>query len=188
MRHWLSNQCAMLPICKLTVHVPRKDISPVWTRSFPVSKQPETLGQHLRKKRFQSGFRQTEVARRLDISNRTLSCWECDRIYPTWDYWPSIIAYLGYDPFTEPSLGSRKCNETRGVAFSSLENPATLGKKLIKRRLEIRKSRVHCAQEMGVSLKTLTDWERDRHNPTKAMQARIARFLNNNSFKLSMET
>src|SRR5436190_11430275 len=140
--------CAMLPICKRTVSVPRKDISPVWTRSFPVSKQPETLGQHLRKKRFDSGLRQAEVAQRLDISNRTLSCWECDRIYPTWEYWPCIIAYLGYDPFTEPSPGSRKCNETRGVAFSSLANPSTLGQKLVKRRLETRKSRVRSAQEL----------------------------------------
>jgi hypothetical protein len=68
-----------------------------------------------------------------------------------------VLLYLSYDPFTEPSLGSRKCNETRGVAFSSLANPITLGQKLMKRRLETRKSRVRCAQEMGVSLKTLTD-------------------------------
>jgi transcriptional regulator with XRE-family HTH domain len=172
----------MLPICKRTVSVPRKDISPVWTRSFPISKQPETLGQHLRKKRFDSGLRQTEVARRLAISNRTLSCWECDRIYPTWEYWPRIIGYLGYDPFTEPSLGSRKCNETRGVAFSSLENPVTLGKKLVKRRLELRKNRLKCAVEMGVSVKTLCDWERDRRSPNKHMRASIVSFLGYNPF------
>jgi transcriptional regulator with XRE-family HTH domain len=172
----------MLPICKRTVSVPRKDISPVWTRSFPISKQPETLGQHLRKKRFDSGLRQTEVARRLDISNRTLSCWECDRIYPTWEYWPRIIGYLGYDPFTEPSLGSRKCNETRGVAFSSLAKPVTLGQKFVKRRLETRKNRAQAAREMIVSLKTLTDWERDRRIPCKNMRERITYFLGYNPF------
>jgi transcriptional regulator with XRE-family HTH domain len=167
----------MLPICKRTVHVARKDISPVWTRSFPVAKQLQSLGQHLRKKRFDSSLRQSEVAKRLDISDRTLSCWECDRIYPTWEYWPRIIAYLGYDPFTEPSLGSRKCNETRGVALSSLENPVTLGQKLVKRRLEMRKNRGDCAREMGVSLKTLTDWERDRRSASKDMRSRIIEFL-----------
>jgi len=58
----------MLPICKSTVHLPRKDISPVWTRSFPVSKQPKTLGQHLRKKRFDSGLRHSEVAQQRQLS------------------------------------------------------------------------------------------------------------------------
>jgi len=172
----------MLPICKRTVHVARKDISPVWTRSFPVAKQPQSLGQHLRKKRFDSGLRQSEVAKRLDISDRTLSCWECNRIHPTWEYWPRIIEYLGFDPFTEPSRGSRKCNETRGVAFSSLANPVTLGQKLIKRRLETRKSRVCCAREIGVSLKTLTDWERNRRAPIRGLRERISRFLGYDPF------
>src|SRR5262245_397117 len=114
--------------------------------------------------------------------DRTLSCWECDRIYPTWEYWPRIIVYLGYDPFTEPSLGSRKCNETRGVAFSSLKSPTTLGQKLIKRRLEIRKNRVQAAQELEVSLKTLTAWERDQRVPSKDMREKIMYFLGYNPF------
>ena len=173
----------MLPFWKRTVHVPRKDISPVWTRSFPVAKRPKTLGEQLRKRRFDSGLRQAEVAKKLEISNRTLSCWECDRIYPTWEYWPRIIGYLGYDPFTEPSLGSRKCNETRGVAFSSLENPVSLGKKLIKRRLETRKSRLHCAREMGVSVKTLAAWERDCRDPSTELKGRIVAFLGYDPFR-----
>jgi transcriptional regulator with XRE-family HTH domain len=173
----------MLPICNRTVHVARRDISPVWTRSFPVAKQPKTLGQHLRKKRFDSGMRQAQVAKRLDISDRTLSSWECDRIYPTWEYWPRIVAYLGYDPFTEPSLGSRKCNETRGVAFSSLKNPVTLGQKLVKRRLETRKNRAQTARKMGVSLKTLTAWERDCRTPSTDSQERIIAFLGYDPFR-----
>jgi len=172
----------MLPFCKRTVSVPRKDISPVWTRSFPVAKQPETLGQHLRKKRFDSGLRQSEVAQRLYISYRTLSCWECDRIHPTWEYWPRIVSYLGYDPFTNPALGRPKGNESRGVAFSSLSNPVTLSQKLVKRRLELKKTRKQCAEEMGVSVKTLQCWEQDRRTPSPCLRERVIRFFGYNPF------
>src|ERR1035437_7950296 len=69
----------MLPFCDRLVSVPRKDVAPVWTRSFPVSKEPTTLGEHLKKKRFGAGIRQSEAARILGISARTLSLWKCDR-------------------------------------------------------------------------------------------------------------
>jgi len=111
----------MLPFCDRTVSVPRKDVAPVWTRSFPIGKEPTTLGQHLKKKRFAAGQRQTEAAEKLGISYRTLSDWETDRTYPSWDYQPRLIAYLGYDPFTNPALGHPKGNETNGVAILSTE-------------------------------------------------------------------
>lgn len=167
----------MLPFCKRTVRVARKDISPVWTRSFPVSKQPETLGQHLRKKRFDSGLRQSEVAKRLDVSDRTLSVWECDRTYPAWEYWPRIVSYIGYDPFTDPTLGRPKGNETHDVAFSLSASATSLGQKLAKRRLEMRKTRLQCAEDLDVSIKTLHDWERDRRSPSRRMREKINRFL-----------
>jgi DNA-binding XRE family transcriptional regulator len=89
----------MLPLCDRRVSVPRKDVAPVWTRSFPISKVPATLGEHLRKKRFGTGIRQSESAQILGISKRSLSLWECDRLFPTVFYHARIIAYLGYDPF-----------------------------------------------------------------------------------------
>jgi hypothetical protein len=70
----------MLPFCDRVVSVARKDVAPVWTRSFPISKEPITLGQHLKKKRFGAGIRQSEAARILGVSARTLSLWECDRL------------------------------------------------------------------------------------------------------------
>jgi DNA-binding XRE family transcriptional regulator len=96
----------MLPFCDRTVCVARKDVAPVWTRSFPVAKEPTTMGQHLRKKRFMAGMRQTEAAVKLGVSNRTLSLWETDRVYPAWAFQPRLAAYLGYNPFTDPTLGS----------------------------------------------------------------------------------
>jgi len=154
----------MLPFCDRIVNVPRKDISPVWTRSFPVSKQPQTIGQHLKKKRFELGIRQIEASRKLGVSNRTLSLWEFDRVPLVWANQPRIVTYLGYDPFTDPMLGRPRGNETTGVAFLSQSGPLSLGHKIMKRRLEMRKNRKQCAQETGISVKTLQAWETSSDN------------------------
>src|SRR5882672_8075552 len=52
---------ATLPFCDRVVSVVRKDYRPVWTRSFPLSRQPQTISQHLR--RFTLGIRRSEAAR-----------------------------------------------------------------------------------------------------------------------------
>jgi len=145
----------MLPFCDRHVSVPRKDVSPVWTRSFPIAKEPTTLGQHLKEKRFGDGLRQDEIAAKLGVSARTLSLWECDRIYPSWAFQPRLIAYLGYDPFTDPGLGRPKGNETSVVAFLSPEAPVSIGQKIMEFRLRSRKTRKQLAVEWGVSIKTL---------------------------------
>ena len=89
----------MLPFCDRRVSVPRKDVAPVWTRSFPISKEPNTLGEHLKKKRFGMGIRQEEAAHILGVSDRSLSLWECDRLIPAAPYHARIVTYLGYNPF-----------------------------------------------------------------------------------------
>ena len=91
----------MLPFCDRLVSVPRKDVAPVWTRSFSIAKEPTTLGEHLKKKRFGAGIRQLEAARILGVSAKSLSLWECDRLLPTAPFHARIIKYLGYDPFEE---------------------------------------------------------------------------------------
>jgi len=130
----------MLPFCERHVKLARPDVAPVWTRSFPIGKEPATLGEHLRKKRFTAGIRQKEAAAKLGVSGRTLSLWECDRIYPKWTFQPRLVEYLGYDPFTNPALGSPKGNESSCVAFLSPDAPASLGQKIQERRLCLKNS------------------------------------------------
>src|SRR6202042_1777084 len=91
---FFHRECAMLPFCDRRVTVARKDVAPVWTRSFPIAKEPTTLGQHLKKKRFLAGIRQREAAVKLGVSTLTMSLWERDRVYPSWAYQPILIAYL----------------------------------------------------------------------------------------------
>ncbi len=166
----------MLPFCDRTVSVERKDVAPVWTRSFPIAKEPTTLGQHLKKKRFLAGVRQSEAALKLGVSSRTLSLWETDRVYPDWAFQPRLIAYLGYDPFNDPTLGRPKGNETSGVAFLSPDAPITLGQKIQQFRLKLRKTRKQLAAEWGISPKTLWGWETDRSQPNAPCRKFIARF------------
>jgi hypothetical protein len=44
--------------------------APIWTRSFPIAKEPAALGQHLKKKRFLAGVRQREP---LGVAHRTVN-------------------------------------------------------------------------------------------------------------------
>ncbi len=167
----------MLPFCERVVSVPRKDVSPVWTRSFPIEKEPTTLGQHLKKRRFLAGIRQSEAALKLEVSKRTLSLWETDRVYPAWAVQPRLITYLGYDPFNDPTLGRPKGNETSCVAFLSPDAPVTFGQKIKQHRLKLRKTRKQLAAEWGISVKTLWGWETDRWQPTIQGKELIAKFL-----------
>ena len=38
----------------------------------------------------------------LRVSARSLSLWECDRLFPTAPYHARIIEYMGYNPFNKP--------------------------------------------------------------------------------------
>jgi len=166
-----------LPSYERVLKVSRKNISPVWTRSYPVSKEPKSIGEHLRKRRFELGMRQAEAASKLGVSCLTLSLWECDRVYPTWRKQATIVAYLGYNPFTNPALGAPGSNESSGVAILSENQPKTLGESVLKRRIELRKTRKQCAMDIGVSVKTLWSIETDRRQPTDSVRAKLEKIL-----------
>src|SRR5664280_2488915 len=63
-------------------------------------------------------------------------------------------------------LGRPRGNETTDVAFLSQSGPLSLGHQIIKRRMELRKNREQCAEEMGISAKTLYVWETNRYQPS----------------------
>jgi transcriptional regulator with XRE-family HTH domain len=157
--------------------VSRLNNSPSWPRRFPISREPQTLGESLRKRRFELSLHQLQAAQRLTVSARTLSLWETDKVYPAWEHQPRIAEYLGYDPFTNPALGRPLGNETKGVAFLASGEPLSFGQQITKRRLELKKTRKQCAQELGVSVKTLWSLETSRCQPSALVQKRVAEFL-----------
>ncbi len=99
-------RCATLPFCDRAICVPRAKYLPSKNRGIPVPKEPKTIGEYLRRRRLELGILQAEAARRLGVNTVTLSRWECDKVCPTWPHQPRVTAYLGYDPFTNPALGS----------------------------------------------------------------------------------
>ena len=163
-----------MPFCERVVSIPRSRYLPSRNRGIPVPKQPTTIGGHLRRRRLQLQLHQSEAAARLKVSTVTLSRWECDKVYPTWQHHPRLIEYLGYDPF--PACGPRDpySNETLGVASLS---SATLGEHIRMRRLEMKMTVKKCAQILKVDAKTMHGWEKHRHQPSASQKERIIVFL-----------
>lgn len=167
----------MLPYSDRVVSVVRGKYLPCSNRGIPVPKEPATIGGHLRKRRLKLKLLQSQAAHKLNVSTVTLSRWECDKLHPVWSRWPAIVAYLGYDPFTNPALGRPKGNESYDVAILSSEPHAGIGQQIVKRRLELKKNRSQCAQELGVCVKTLWGWETGRHKISNALRKKLMAFL-----------
>jgi DNA-binding XRE family transcriptional regulator len=90
-----------------------------------------------------------------------------------WAFQPRLIAYLGYDPFTDLTPGRPKGNETQCVAFLTSDAPVTTGEKITHRRLKLKKTRTQLASELGINVKTLWGWETDRWQPSASLIERI---------------
>ena len=163
-----------MPFCERVVSIPRSRYLPSRNRGIPVPKQPTTIGGHLRKRRLQLQIHQSEAAVRLKVSTVTLSRWECDKVYPTWQHHPRLIEYLGYDPFVSCGLQDPYDNEPPGVAFLS---SGTLGDRIRARRLELKLTVKKCAKILKVDAKTLRCWETGSRQPCRKHQDAITRFL-----------
>jgi DNA-binding XRE family transcriptional regulator len=80
-----------------------KSLKPV-----PYTREPKTLGQHLRKRRLELCLFQRDLRQRFKLEKATYANWEKDRCYPATRHWPGIIEFLGYDPSPEPkTMGER---------------------------------------------------------------------------------
>ena len=167
----------MLPCGDRTIRILRSRYLPSYNRGIPVPKEPSTIGGHLRRRRLELGIHQSEAARRLKVSLVTLSKWERDKIYPAWAHQPTIAAYLGFNPFTNPALGSPKSNKSRDVAILSPNASLNIGQRIIKRALELRKNLQEIAKDLGVSPKTIWNWEANRRKPNATLEQRIERLL-----------
>jgi len=128
---------------------------PVRHRGVPVPRDPKTLGEHLKRRRVQLGQKQAETARILGISTVSLSRWELDKGFPSWDHQPAVIDYLGYDPFKDFGIKDPYSNETGFVAFLSAKEPAPIGHLLRRRRLELKLTVKACARKLGVDPKSI---------------------------------
>ncbi len=73
--------------------------------------RPNTLGEHIKKKRLENGQIQKDVAGIIGVTEDCLTYWENNRNQPMVKHYPAIINYLGYYPFdheTETLAGKLK--------------------------------------------------------------------------------
>ena len=118
---------------------------------------PQTLGQHLRTRRYELGLYLRQAAIPLGVTPSTLMNWEKGHSKPEMQNWPAIIAYLGYDPFSDPK---------------------SLGEELQRRYRQRGLSRKAAARHMGLDEGTLRRHEKRGLAPTSdRIRQLIANFL-----------
>src|SRR6266566_2313901 len=104
----------------------------------------------------------------------SLSRWERDHTYPTWNYHDRITNYLGYDAFALCGLRDPYVNETNGVASLASES---LSQRLKNRRLTLKLTIKECAEMLNIDPKTLHGWEAGSHQPLRRYESLIKQFL-----------
>jgi hypothetical protein len=66
------------------------------------SKTPQTLGQHLKKRRRELGLLLREAVVQMGVSTETVANWETSRTKPVQARFRPVVTFLGYDPTPEP--------------------------------------------------------------------------------------
>jgi transcriptional regulator with XRE-family HTH domain len=90
--------------------------------------EPETLGEHVRKRRLELWLTQKQAAERLGVNPWTVLNWEKDHTEPPIESMPAIIRFLGYDPFPAPkTIPERLRAKRRAMGWSIKEAALQLG-------------------------------------------------------------
>ena len=119
-------------------------------------KEINTLGDHIRKRRFDLGLLQREVAGQIGVDEATIYNWERQRNQPEIWFIAPIIGFLGYCPFPEPiGLPER---------LSFFRKRQGLSQKVFARTL-------------GIHPATLGGWETGRHQPGRRSNDSNSLFL-----------
>jgi transcriptional regulator with XRE-family HTH domain len=135
-------------------------------RPLPYSLEPQTIGEHIRKKRYESGLFQHEVAEKIGVDKTTIFNWENGLTQPKIRSMPKIFEFLGYIP---------------SVAMSSISS--TLGDRIIAYRKLHGIHQKKFARELGVDHGTLRSWEKNKSVPCKRMMDVLESHLSGNNLQ-----
>jgi transcriptional regulator with XRE-family HTH domain len=117
---------------------------------------PQTVGDHIRKKRLGLKLHQKDVAEQLGVDQTSVFNWEGNRSNPEIRYMPAIIDFLGYNPLSAAN---------------------TLAEQLVRQRTTLGLSQKESAGRIGVDQGTLARWERGEREPAGAFLVWVKRFL-----------
>jgi len=118
--------------------------------------EPQTIGDHIRRRRLARKMIQREVAEQIGVTESSIFNWESNTAKPEIRFMPNIIRFLGYDPQPEA---------------------AGLGEQLARRRTALGLSQKAAAKRIEVDPSTLARWERGERVPTGGVLTRVERFL-----------
>jgi DNA-binding XRE family transcriptional regulator len=118
---------------------------------------PQTLGDHIRKRRLVMGITQKEVAKQIGVSQFTLINWEKGRTVPPLLTMSRVIRFLGHDPLPP--------------------TPKTLAERLKAKRRELGWTQSTAARQLGVDPCTWADWETGGTIMAKVHRRKVAEFV-----------
>lgn len=117
---------------------------------------PETLGDHLRSRRTVLGLTQTAAARALGVSPSTVLNWERGKTEVPIQTMPTVLHFLGYDPFPPPrTFRERMAAKRRSMGWSMKQ----------------------AALALGIDAGTWAAWERGSVKPRPRYEALLELFL-----------
>jgi DNA-binding XRE family transcriptional regulator len=102
-------------------------------RVIRIPTQPQTIGDHIRRKRLGLKLLQREVAERIGVDKASIFNWESNKGIPETRFMPAIIRFFGYNPLPEAT---------------------TLPERLVRRRVSTGMSLMEAARVLGVDPST----------------------------------
>jgi transcriptional regulator with XRE-family HTH domain len=138
-----------LPFCRVSLKA---------ARPSKISQDPQTWGDHIRKRRLELELRQKDVAQILAVDTSTITNWEKSYAKPHLYLVPKVIEFLGYDPMPI---------ETK-----------TLGQMLLRYRKSRGVTQKELAMQMGIDPTTLSRLERGQSTCFQTVLKKVNAFLN----------
>ncbi len=118
--------------------------------------EPQTLGEHVKKRRLELRLTQKQAAERLGVNPWTVLNWEKDHTEPPINSMPAIIRFLGYNP---------------------VPAPVSVSEKLKAARQHLGWSRKRYARELGIDSGTLRNWEEGAGVISRKHQRIVAKII-----------
>ena len=125
-------------------------------RVIQIPVEPQTVGDHIRKRRLALKMFQKEIAEQLGVDKTSVFNWEANTSAPEIRYMPAIIRFLGYNP---------------------LPAAKAWGERLLRHRTTLGMTQKEAASRLGVDQGTLARWEQGKREPQGAFLHRVKRFL-----------
>jgi DNA-binding transcriptional regulator YiaG len=119
--------------------------------------EPQSVGEHIRRRRLMLAVTQQEAAARLGVNAWTVHNWETGQRKPEIRFIPGLVAFLGYDP--EPA------------------DQGTLAGKLVARRRELGLSQREAARSLKIDPGTWAGWEQGERVKREAHRRKVEGFL-----------